>query len=111
MVDQAGRVVGAGGQLRLHLVHPPPDGVVIDADPVDGDAEAAGIAGRVRSLRAGQQHLGRHAPGPQAVAPVAGPLDGGHPQAEGGCELGGGDPRRAEAEDHEVVAVGHPGRR
>ena len=58
----------------------------------------------VRGLRRGEQRLGGHAPGPQAVAPDPVPLDGGHPQPDRRGELGGDEASGAHPDHHEVVA-------
>ena len=71
------------------------------------DAEAAGVAHRLRGVARGDQRLGRHAAVVQAVAAHLGALDQDHARAELRGTGRHGQPRRAGADDAEIALGGH----
>jgi len=83
------------------------NGLEVDLDRWDPDAEASGVPGEVRDLRAAQHDLGRNAAVEVALAAKRVPLSQGHPQVRSASELERHLRSRRSAADHEGVEPFH----
>ena len=102
-LEAVGVVVG-GRDLLLDGPDALPDEGRVDVGGERRQAVGVGHPHGVGRLGRGEEGLARDAARPQAVAADPAPLDHGHPQADGGRELGSDHPARTHTDDDEVVA-------
>ena len=100
-----------GRVVRLDRVDHPPD-PLHHASEVDlrldrRQPELVGVPHPMGGRRAGDQALGGHAAGPQAVTPGPLALEQCHPGADCGGDLRRHQPAGTAAEDHQVIAAAH----
>ncbi len=109
-VGAEGAVASGGvgrGDRGDHAPHMRAHRVPVDRRRRQVDPEAAGAARRFGRMRRGQQRLGRHAAGVEAVAAHRPALDQRHLEAELGCDRRDRQPGGAGADHGKVVALGH----